>query len=37
MIKGLRGVTIWSEDVGKLLPFYRDVRGLTVGLEPVRA
>lgn len=34
MIKGLRGVTIWSEDVRKrLLPFYRDVLGLTVGLE----
>jgi len=33
MIKGLRGATIWSEDVGKLLPFYRDVLGLTVGLE----
>lgn len=33
MIKGLRGATIWSEDVGTLLPFYRDVLGLTVGLE----
>ncbi len=28
MIKGLRGATIWSEDLGNLLPFYRDVLGL---------
>src|SRR2546430_11805003 len=33
MIKGLRGATIWSEDVNNLLPFYRDVLGLTVGLQ----
>jgi predicted enzyme related to lactoylglutathione lyase len=33
MIKGLRGATIWSEDVNHLLPFYRDVLGLKVGLE----
>jgi hypothetical protein len=33
MIKGLRGATIWSEDVGRLLPFNRDVLGLAVGLE----
>ncbi|MBM4441106.1 MAG: VOC family protein [Candidatus Rokubacteria bacterium] len=33
MIRGLRGATIWSEDVNNLLPFYRDVLGLPVGLE----
>ena len=33
MIKGLRGATIWSEDVNNLLPFYRDVLGLTVGVQ----
>ena len=30
MIKGLSGATIWSEDLNKLLPFYRDVLGLPV-------
>jgi predicted enzyme related to lactoylglutathione lyase len=33
MIKGLSGATIWSEDLNKLLPFYRDVLGLTVRLQ----
>jgi len=33
MIKGLSGATIWSEDLGKLLPFYRDVLGLPVGID----
>src|SRR6266480_6039355 len=33
MIKGLRGATIWSEDVNNLLPFYRDLIGLEVGIE----
>ena len=33
MIKGLRGASIWSEDVKNLLAFYRDVLGLKVGLE----
>lgn len=33
MIKGLRGATIWSEDVNNLLPFYRDVLGLEVGFQ----
>ncbi len=33
MISGLRGATIWSENVENLLPFYRDVLGLPVGLE----
>ncbi|HYE89409.1 MAG TPA: VOC family protein [Terriglobales bacterium] len=33
MIQGLRGATIWSENVENLLPFYRDVLGLPVGLE----
>ncbi len=33
MIKGLGGATIWSEDINTLLPFYRDVVGLQVGVE----
>ena len=33
MIKGLRGATIWSENLNNLLPFYRDVLGVKVGLE----
>jgi catechol 2,3-dioxygenase-like lactoylglutathione lyase family enzyme len=33
MITGLRGASIWSEDVKNLLPFYRDVLGLEVGFE----
>jgi predicted enzyme related to lactoylglutathione lyase len=33
MIKGLRLATIWSEDLNRLLPFYRDVVGLTVSIE----
>ena len=33
MIKGLRLASIWSEDLNNLLPFYRDVIGLPVGME----
>jgi len=33
MIKGLSGATIWSEDLNKLLPFYRDTLGLKPGIE----
>ena len=33
MITGLSGATIWSEDLGNLLPFYRDVLGLPVGIQ----
>src|SRR2546428_12047102 len=33
MNKGLRGASIWSEDLGNLLPFYRDVLGLKVGIQ----
>ena len=33
MIKGLSGTSIWSEDLTKLLPFYRDTLGLPVALE----
>ncbi|MEE8370442.1 MAG: hypothetical protein V3S00_06710, partial [Dehalococcoidia bacterium] len=33
MIKGLRLSSIWSEDLNNLLPFYRDVLGLEVGME----
>ena len=33
MIKGLRGATIWSEDLHNLLPFYRDLLGFKVALQ----
>ena len=33
MIKGLLLASIWSEDLNNLLPFYRDVVGLTPGME----
>jgi predicted enzyme related to lactoylglutathione lyase len=33
MIKQFSGVTIWSEDLNNLLPFYRDVLGLNVAME----
>ena len=33
MITGLGGTTIWSSDLKNLLPFYRDVVGLTVGID----
>jgi predicted enzyme related to lactoylglutathione lyase len=33
MIKGFRGATIWSEDLNNLLPFYRDLLGLKVGVQ----
>ena len=33
MIKGLRGSTIWSEDLNNLLPFYRDTLGLRLETE----
>jgi predicted enzyme related to lactoylglutathione lyase len=33
MIKGLRGASIWSEDLDNLLPFYRDLLGLPVAIR----
>jgi catechol 2,3-dioxygenase-like lactoylglutathione lyase family enzyme len=33
MITGLRGATIWSENLGNLLPFYRDLLGFRVVLQ----
>src|SRR5215470_15446051 len=33
MITGLRGTSIWSENLNNLLPFYRDVLGLEVTTE----
>ena len=33
MIKGLSGATIWSEDLNRLLPFYRDTLGLPVRMQ----
>ena len=32
MIKQFAGVSIWSEDLNNLLPFYRDVLGLKVAM-----
>ncbi len=33
MITGLRGASIWSEDMKHPLPFYRDVLGFVVTVE----
>jgi len=33
MITGLSSVSIWSEDLNHLLPFYRDVLGLGVSVQ----
>jgi predicted enzyme related to lactoylglutathione lyase len=33
MITRFAGASIWSEDLNKLLPFYRDVLGLKVTME----
>jgi len=33
MIKGLRGASIWSENLNNLLPFYRDLLGLEVAVQ----
>ena len=33
MIKHLRGVTRWSENLDNLLPFYRDLLGLPVAIR----
>ncbi len=33
MISGVRGISIWSEDLRNLLPFYRDVIGLPISIE----
>jgi predicted enzyme related to lactoylglutathione lyase len=33
MIKGLRGASIWSENLNNLLPFYRDLLGLKVAVQ----
>ena len=33
MIKGLRGATIWSENLDNLLPFYRNLLGLPVAIQ----
>jgi catechol 2,3-dioxygenase-like lactoylglutathione lyase family enzyme len=33
MITGLRGASIWSENLNNLLPFYRDVLGLKVRVQ----
>jgi predicted enzyme related to lactoylglutathione lyase len=36
MIKGLSAVSVWSADLNNLLPFYRDVLGLTVAIQSPR-
>ena len=33
MITGLRGASIWSENLNNLLPFYRDLLGLPVAIQ----
>jgi predicted enzyme related to lactoylglutathione lyase len=33
MIKQFAGASIWSADLNNLLPFYRDVLGITVTME----
>ncbi|HVN53049.1 MAG TPA: VOC family protein [Anaerolineaceae bacterium] len=33
MITQFAGASIWSEDLNQLLPFYRDILGLTVTME----
>jgi predicted enzyme related to lactoylglutathione lyase len=33
MINRFAGASIWSEDLNKLLPFYRDVLGIKVTME----
>ena len=33
MITGLRGATIWSEDLNNLLPFYRDLLNLPIAVQ----
>lgn len=33
MIKGVHSVIIWTEDLGRLAPFYRDVIGLRQEME----
>ena len=33
MIKEFAGVSLWSEDLNNLLPFYRDVLGIKVAME----
>src|SRR3990172_6418835 len=33
MIKGVHSVIIWTDDLGRLMPFYRDVVGLTPTME----
>lgn len=34
-VTGLGGATIWTEDITRILPFYRDVLGLTPGIQRV--
>ena len=33
MIKGVHSAIIWTEEMGRLLPFYRDTLGLTVDVD----
>ena len=34
MIKGVHSVIVWTEDLGRLLPFYRDTLGLRTEMDP---
>jgi hypothetical protein len=33
MITGVCGTTVWSEDLNRLLPFYRDLLGFPVAID----
>ncbi len=33
MIKGVHSVIVWTEDLGRLLPFYRDTLGLRTEMD----
>lgn len=33
MITGMQGAIVWTEDIGRLLPFYRDKLGLKLQFE----
>ena len=33
MIKGVHSVIVWTEDIARLLPFYRDTLGLRTEMD----
>ncbi len=34
-VSGFAGATIWTEDIGRILPFYRDLLGLVPGAQRI--